>query len=147
MKLKTLLINLILLLFFNCKNNSRFDFFGEKNDLTNLDSYNFKINDMGPNNIKGEIIDVCPKKGCWMNVLVETDTVFVKFKDYAFFVPKQGVAGKTIYMTGEINNDTISVEMLKHYAEDANKSQSYVNSITKPKITLNMIADGVAIKN
>ena len=58
-----------------------------------------------------------------------------------------GVEGKTIYMTGEINNDTISVEMLKHYAEDANKSQSYVNSITKPKITLNMIADGVAIKN
>ena len=50
---------------------------------------------MGPNNIKGEIIDVYPKKGCWMNVLVETDTEFVKFKDYAFFVPKQGVEGKT----------------------------------------------------
>ena len=82
-----------------------------------------------------------------MNVLVETDTVFVKFKDYAFFVPKQGVVGKTIYMTGEINNDTISVEMLKHYAEDANKSQSHINSITEPKIKLNMIADGVVIKN
>ena len=54
MKLKTLLINLILLLFFNCKNNSRFDFFGEKKDLTNLDSYNLNINEMGPNNIKGE---------------------------------------------------------------------------------------------
>ena len=118
-----------------------------KKDLTNLDSYNLNINEMGPNNIKGEIIDVCPKKGCWMNVLVETDTVFVKFKDYAFFVPKQGVEGKTIYMTGEINNDTISVEMLKHYAEDANKSHSYINSITEPKIKLNMIADGVAIKN
>ena len=102
---------------------------------------------MGYSNIKGEIIDVCPKKGCWMNVLVETDTVFVKFKDYAFFVPKQGVSGKTIYMTGEINNDTISVEMLKHYAEDANKSQSHINSITEPKIKLNMIADGVVIKN
>ena len=50
-------------------------------------------------------------------------------------------------MTGEINNDTISVEMLKHYAEDANKSESHINSITEPKIKLNMIADGVAIKN
>ena len=147
MKLKTFLVTLILPLFFNCKNNPTIDFFGEKKDIINLDSYNVKINTLGLNNIQGEIIDVCPKKGCWMNVLVETDTVFVKFKDYAFFVPKQGVAGKTIYMTGEINNDTISVEMLKHYAEDANKSQSYVNSITKPKITLNMIADGVAIKN
>ena len=55
MKLKSLHITLILLLFFSCKNNSRFDFFGEKKNLTNLDSYNFKINEMGPNNIKGEI--------------------------------------------------------------------------------------------
>lgn len=147
MKLKTLLVCFILVLFFNCKNSPTIDFFGEKKDIINLDSYNVKINTLGPDNIKGEIIDVCPKKGCWMNVLVDTDTVFVKFKDYAFFVPKEGVEGKTAYITGEISNDTISVEMLRHYAEDANKSQMLINSITQPKITLNMIADGVAIKN
>ena len=73
------------IIFFNCKNNSRFDFFGEKKDLTNLDSYNLNINEMGYSNIKGEIIDVCPKKGCWMNVLVETDTVFVKIQGLCFF--------------------------------------------------------------
>ena len=43
--------------------------------------------------VKGEIISTCPMKGCWMNMLVANDTVLVRFKDYGFFVPKQGVEG------------------------------------------------------
>ena len=31
------------------------------------------------------------KKGCWMQVQVETDTIQVTFKDYGFFVPKTGL--------------------------------------------------------
>ena len=87
MKLKTLLITLILLLF-NCKIIDLT--FLVKKDLTNLDSFNLKINEMGYSNIKGEIIDVCPKKGCWMNVLVETDTVFVKSAICAFLYLNKG---------------------------------------------------------
>ena len=97
-------------------------------------------------NVSGEILDVCPKKGCWMNVKVNTDTVFVKFKDYGFFVPKTGIQGKKVLMTGEIFKDTISVERLKHYAEDAKKSRTEIDLITEPEYKINMIATGVAIE-
>ena len=80
-------------------------------------------------NISGEIIDVCPKKGCWMNVKVDSDTVFVKFKDYGFFVPKTGIEGKSILMSGKIFRDTISVDRLKHYAEDAKKQSRKLNQL------------------
>src|SRR5690606_36749071 len=37
-----------------------------------------------------EIISTCRKKGCWMTLnLAERKETFVKFKAYAFFVPKE----------------------------------------------------------
>ena len=96
---------------------------------------------------QGQIIDVCPKKGCWMNVKVNTDTVFVKFKDYGFFVPKTGIEGKQILMSGNIFRDTISVERLRHYAEDAKKSKEEIELITVPEYKINMIANAVAIRD
>jgi hypothetical protein len=103
-------------------------------------------NNFGQSNITGEIIDVCPKKGCWMNVKVDTDTVFVKFKDYGFFVPKSGIEGKQVLMSGKIFKDTISVERLRHYAEDAKKSLEEIETINSPEYKINMIATGVAIR-
>src|SRR3977135_597398 len=45
--------------------------------------------------VKGKIKDVCQKKGCWMNIdLGNGEEMMVRFKDYAFFVPKNA-AGKT----------------------------------------------------
>ena len=81
-----------------------------------------------------------------MNVLVDTDTVFVKFKDYGFFVPKTGVEGKQILMSGKIFQDTISVDMLRHYAEDAKRSEEEIAQIINPEYKINMIASGVAIQ-
>ena len=44
--------------------------------------------------IVGEIKEVCQAKGCWMKVALESnDEVFVRFKDYGFFIPKDA-AGK-----------------------------------------------------
>jgi hypothetical protein len=82
-----------------------------------------------------------------MNVKVNTDTVFVKFKDYGFFIPKTGVEGKQILMSGKIFRDTISVERLRHYAEDAKKSKGEIELITVPEYKINMIANAVAIRD
>lgn len=81
-----------------------------------------------------------------MNVEVGNDTVFVKFKDYGFFVPKSGFKGKKVLMSGNIFKDTISVERLKHYAEDAKKTDHEIASIINPEYKINMIANGVAIE-
>ena len=96
--------------------------------------------------VKGKIISTCPMKGCWMNMLVANDTVLVRFKDYGFFVPKQGVEGSSAIINGFFSVDTLSVAQLRHYAEDAGKKNEEIMKIKKPKITLSFLADGVAIQ-
>tara|TARA_Y100000746_G_scaffold179043_1_gene156803 strand:- start:185 stop:625 length:441 start_codon:yes stop_codon:yes gene_type:complete len=144
MKIKFLLSFFTLLTIFSCTQEV-FVGYGEdiNSDVKFYDTIDYNID---ISNVSGEILDVCPKKGCWMNVKVNTDTVFVKFKDYGFFVPKTGIQGKKVLMTGEIFKDTISVERLKHYAEDAKKSRTEIDLITEPEYKINMIATGVAIE-
>ena len=144
MKIKFLLSFFTLLTIFSCTQEV---FVGYGEDINSDVKFYDTIDDnLDIINISGEILDVCPKKGCWMNVKVNTDTVFVKFKDYGFFVPKTGTKGKKVLMTGEIFKDTISVERLKHYAEDAKKSRTEIDLITEPEYKINMIATGVAIE-
>ena len=146
MKLNFLVVFLTLLTSYSCDKNITYVNYG---DDINMDfSYSEKIQDnFEITNISGQIIEVCPKKGCWMNVKVNTDTVFVKFKDYGFFVPKTGIEGKHILMTGNIFRDTISVERLRHYAEDAKKSKEEIELIKVPEYKINMIANAVAIRD
>ena len=144
MKIKFLLSFFTLLTIFSCTQEV---FVGYGEDInSDVKFYDTIDNNLDISNVSGEILDVCPKKGCWMNVKVNTDTVFVKFKDYGFFVPKTGIQGKKVLMTGEIFKDTISVERLKHYAEDAKKSRTEIDLITEPEYKINMIATGVAIE-
>jgi|APLak6261660806_1056025.scaffolds.fasta_scaffold25975_2 hypothetical protein len=94
----------------------------------------------------GKIDEVCQKKGCWMNMNIGNDQLMkVRFKDYAFFVPKDA-AGKTTYLEGYAFRDTIPVAELKHYAEDAGKSKEEIAKITNPEISISFEAKGVIIK-
>src|SRR5687768_8486621 len=71
--------------------------------------------------VKARVLDVCPKKGCLISLLMPDSTkAFVKMKDYGFFVPVD-LKGKNIVLDGEAAMKTISVEELQHYAEDAKK--------------------------
>lgn len=97
--------------------------------------------------LEGEITQTCAKKGCWMDVKVsEQDTLMVRFKDYGFFVPKEGVEGLRTVVKGKAKMDTISVEMLRHYAEDAGDSEEEILNIMEPKYVLEFIAEGVLIE-
>ena len=94
----------------------------------------------------GKIDEVCQKKGCWMDIDAGNDEyISVKFKDYGFFVPKDA-AGKEAIIEGVAFLDTISVEELKHYAQDANEPDSVIQKINEPEITYSMMAKGVIIK-
>ena len=96
--------------------------------------------------LTGTIDQVCQKKGCWMDVnMGNNQTLKVRFKDYAFFVPKDA-AGKTVIMEGEAFHDTVTVAQLRHYAEDAGKSKEEIEKITEPEISINFEAKGVIIK-
>ncbi len=91
------------------------------------------------------INDVCKKKGCWMSLaLPGGKESFVKFKDYAFFVPLNA-AGQEAVVSGKAFVSETSVEQLRHYAKDGGKSEAEIAQITKPEIEYKFLADGVLI--
>ena len=96
--------------------------------------------------IEGQILSSCPMKGCWMKIKSDEDTILVRFKDYGFFVPKEGIAGDKTIINGKLSVDTLSIALLRHYAEDAGKSLEEINRITEPEVSMTFLADGVLIR-
>ena len=95
--------------------------------------------------ITATVLDVCPKKGCWMKLAVnDSTTAFVKMKDYAFFIPTAAI-GKTVVIDGEMKMVTTSVAELRHYAEDAKKSKKEIAAITQPEKEIRILANGVTV--
>ena len=95
--------------------------------------------------IRAKVLDVCPKKGCWIKLQVDdSTTAFVKMKDYAFFLPS-AAKGKTVVLDGTAKIKTTSVAELKHYAEDAKKSQAEIDAITAPQKEISFLANGIVV--
>ncbi|GHE52166.1 DUF4920 domain-containing protein [Roseivirga thermotolerans] len=96
--------------------------------------------------VKGEITATCAMKGCWMNlVLPNGEEMRVTFKDYGFFVPKEGMEGNYALIEGVVTRTLTDVETLKHYAADAGKPEEEILAITEPKDELSFVANGVII--
>lgn len=98
--------------------------------------------------LRATIKETCQKKGCWMTLDMENgEEMNVRFKDYAFFVPKEGVSGKKVIIDGYAFPDTTSVADLRHLAEDAGKPDSVIAAINEPEFAINFEATGVLIEN
>jgi hypothetical protein len=92
-----------------------------------------------------KINEVCSKKGCWMTLdMGGKNEVMVKFKDYGFFMPLN--AEGEVVVNGKAYVTETSVDELRHYAEDAGKSNEEIEAITEPKRTYSFEADGVLLK-
>lgn len=106
--------------------------------ITNETSFNGKI--------EGEVVEVCKKKGCFIKIKREGEgePIMVRFTDYGYFMP-QDIVGKTVVLEGEAKMKETSVAWLKHYAEDEGKSAEEIAKITKPKVDINIVADGVIV--
>ncbi|HEY3351192.1 MAG TPA: DUF4920 domain-containing protein [Thermoanaerobaculia bacterium] len=66
---------------------------------------------------EGTVSSVCQEKGCWMVLKAGDQSVRVRFKDYAFFVPKDS-AGATAVLEGVFIVKTVPEATAKHYAEE-----------------------------
>ena len=97
--------------------------------------------------LEANIIAVCKKKGCWMDVSLNDSTeMLVRFKDYGFFVPMD-CEGKRAIIQGMAKKVAHSVEWLKHKAEDAGRSQDEIDAITQTQVAFSIDeATGVIIK-
>ena len=96
--------------------------------------------------VSGTINSCCQAKGCWMKMPLTADKeMTVKFKDYGFFVPKNS-AGKNAVIEGWAFKEMVSVDELRHFAEDAGKPKAEIEKITKPEERVTFMADGVLIE-
>lgn len=148
---------LTLLLFLSCHSklskNEGSNNFGDKISQENAVSLTQAISALQATDtlevkIRGKIESVCQAKGCWMNI-VDADndqSVFVKFKDYAFFVPKDA-SGRESIVEGKLYNAITSVDELRHYAQDEGASEEDIAAITEPEEELRMMAKGVILLN
>lgn len=152
---------LFFVFFFNCQNikskrlpvkidSVSYFSYGTGFDLLNIVSTDYLIEKVenSPDSVqlkvKGKIIDVCSKKGCWMTIeLPNKQELMVRFKDYGFFVPIDSSGEVIINGLAYINNT--SVDELRHYAKDAGASINDIESIVEPKITYNFEAEGVLL--
>ncbi len=108
-------------------------------------SKNLAESDVVNTKMKAKVLEVCPKKGCWLKLQVnDSTTAMVKMKDYGFFVPI-AAKGKTVVIDGEVKTKTVSVAELQHYAEDAKKSKEEIAAITKPEKEIRVMAKGIVV--
>lgn len=93
----------------------------------------------------GTVVNVCQKQGCWLQVDIgEGKMMRVRFKDHAFFVPKN-ISGKTVVLDGYVYSSTTSVAELRHFAQDAGRSEAEIKKITEPEVSLNYEARSVIV--
>ena len=157
--MKNIIIILTLGLIFSCNSpngdqtqtNTKESYYGDlinTSDIINISEVKNSISQNGKitTKIQGEILATCAKKGCWMKLKTDEDTLMVRFKDYGFFVPKEGVEGRNAIIQGEAYYDTLTVELLQHYAQDAGKSEEEILSITEPEYNFLFEASGVIIQ-
>jgi hypothetical protein len=94
--------------------------------------------------VQGRIKEVCSKKGCWMTLdLGGEKDLMVRFKDYTFFMPLD--AKGEVIINGYATISEVSVEELRHYAEDAGATEQEIEAIVEPELTYSFEADGVLL--
>jgi len=161
----------VFILFFNCKNEEKIELkvedsstvvakkqeyvsFGEQIASDNakeasvmLETFQgLKPGDTLNSKVSAKVLDVCQAKGCWMILdLGDDKTTRVKFKDYGFFMPKD-IKGKEVIVNGKAFVNVMPVEELRHYAEDAGKTEAEVAAIVTPEKTFSFLANGVLLK-
>jgi hypothetical protein len=96
-----------------------------------------------PAKVRGTVTAACQMSGCWMNLPYgEGEEMRVSFIDYSFFVPKD-LAGTEVVVEGVARKTEVSVETLRHFAEDEGKSAEEVAAITEPAWEVEFVATGV----
>jgi len=94
--------------------------------------------------VKGKVVEVCQAEGCWLRMQTTDGTIMIRMKDHKFFVPVS-MQGKTIVADGTATLKETSVDMLRHYAEDAGKSKEEIAAIKEPKKEIVLQAKGILV--
>lgn len=130
-------------------------YYGEEFEVVKTMDVNSVVSKLSANDtlniqVAGVVESVCKSKGCWTNLAqsgTDTDkTLFVKFKDYGFFLPLD-CEGQDLVLKGQAYIEETPVDELRHYAEDEGKSAEEIAAITEPVKEFKFMASGAFLKN
>lgn len=102
--------------------------------------------------INTTLFGICRKAGCWVTIdNPGGEPIRVVFGEHAFFVPLDTQEGKEVVIEGVAVMDTTSIEMQKHFLDDAKETgqevpQSAYDEITAPLVEVSFNATGILIK-
>ncbi len=99
--------------------------------------------------VTGVITEVCMHQGCWIRLNDPSDRaagdLFVRTRDHAYLVPRNA-HGHKVMIHGDTEYSELSVSDLRHYAEEAGKSQAEIAAISQPKTMITFHADTIIIE-
>jgi hypothetical protein len=91
------------------------------------------------------LAEICQAAGCWVSIDKGNGETFrIRFKDH-FTIPVKTLPGTEAYFHGYAYWDEISVEMQKHFAEDALRSKEEIDKISAPIKEMCFEADGIVL--
>jgi len=95
--------------------------------------------------LSGTVAEVCRTMGCWLEIEDDAGArAMVMNRDHAFFIPRNA-RGRNVHAIGWVIEEEHSVDLLKHLADDAGKSQAEIDAITEPAKRFIFIAESVIL--
>lgn len=117
----------------------------EKSPVSADEVKNKLVEDKFEGQIKGKVIEVCQAEGCWIRIeRANGIPMMVRAKNHAFLMP-ENIVGKTVLIEGDAKVKEVSVSQLRHYAEDAGKSEKEISEIKEPVKDVEFSAKGVKV--
>lgn len=92
--------------------------------------------------VKGTVKKVCEKKGCWMTLEDQGESVRVFFKGYSFFVT-QKIKDRTALAEGVLLKKVRTEAEQKHLLEDAGESAKTIAAVKGDKVFFEFEATGI----
>ena len=120
--------------FINSKTSDLVDLYGKMEKMDSVDVV-----------LSAKTVTTCKKAGCWMEISTKENNMNTRvfMKDHAFGVPLEKCEGKDAIVHGRAFRYKLSVEYLRHLAEDAGKTKEEIDKITEPETAIGIDAWGV----
>ncbi|MGZ5244320.1 MAG: DUF4920 domain-containing protein [Bacteroidia bacterium] len=96
--------------------------------------------------VKGEVVEVCKEKGCWLHMDMEDGTTLqIDMNKGNFTVPKD-ITGRIVIAEGTVKREVEEIENLADYAQEVGKTEDEAKKTLVLESKLSFTADGVIIK-
>lgn len=96
--------------------------------------------------VKGEVVEVCKEKGCWLHMDMEDGTTLQIDMDKGNFTVPKDITGRLVIAEGTVKREVEEIENLADYAQEVGKTEEEARKTLVLESKLSFTASGVIIK-